>query len=265
VNPAAVKKADAQFHAAHPELGGRQLTMAPADRALRSEWMQAYKAADAEGKAGFGPCDIGNPVIPCATTPVPPPAAPPPVDKPVCSIEVRASQLNKTLDYYHLFIVFTAASGEQFYLRGGPGGDGGGRFFRELSGGSSNASSQGSSGSGSNSSASSDSSDDKAGGPFGAIHTKYGKYEPGTTDWDPAAKAVTIKKDAEACGMYGQLTGQMDAIGAAGIRYNPLGPNSNTTVFTALKNLGLAPAAPGSVWAPGKDQSMNVPAPAATP
>jgi hypothetical protein len=266
MNPAAVKKADAKFHAAHPELGGRQLTMAPGDRGLRAEWMQMYKAEDAAEKAGFGPCPVGNPVLPCgpvavAPAPTPTPAPPP---KPVCSIEVRANQLNSTLDYYHLFIVFTNGAGEQFYLRGGPSA-GGGRVASEMSGGSSNASSACSSGSGSNPSASSDSSDDTAGGPFGAIATQYGKYEPGTIDWDPAAKSVTIKKDEDACALDSALIAQMDAIAASGTRYNPLGPNSNTTVFQALKNLGLAPVTPAGVWAPGKDQEIKVAAPAVAP
>jgi len=168
------------------------------------------------------------------------------------------------LGYYHLFIVFTDASGQQMYLRGGPSGHGGGSST-EVSGGSSNASSQSSSGSGSNSAKSSDSSDDKPGGPFGTIRTQYGKYEPGTIDWDPAAKSMNIKKDADACALYPALVAQMDAVGASQTRYNPIGPNSNTTVFTVLKNMGLDPAVPEGVWAPGKDQSIETSAAGATP
>jgi hypothetical protein len=263
VNPAAVGKANQQFQARHPELGGRQLTMDPADRSLRAEWMALYKAEDAKDKAGFGACGVGNPVVPCPAGATPPPT-PAPLPKPECSIEVRANQLSP-LGYYHLFIVFTDASGQQMYLRGGPGGGTGGSSAGELSGGSSNASSQSSSGSGSNSSKSSDSSDDKPGGPFGSIHTKYGKYEPGTIDWDPAAKSVSIKKDADACALYPALVAQMDAVGASHTRYNPIGPNSNTTVFTVLKNMGLDPAVPEGVWAPGKDQEIETSAAGVTP
>jgi hypothetical protein len=81
--------------------------------------------------------------------------------------------------------------------------------------------------------------------------TKYGPYEPGTIDWDPAAKAVTIESGPAACPRYGQLTAQMDAIATSKTRYNPIGPNSNSTVFTALSNIGLTPATPTDVWAPG--------------
>lgn len=262
MNPAAVRKANAQFHASHPELGGRELTMDAADRQLRAEWMALYKAADAEDKPGFGACNVGDAVAGCPPAKSEPPPKPPPEEKPICSIEVRASQLNSTLDYYHLFIVFTDGAGQQFFLRGGPTAAGG-RLPAELSGGSSNASSQSSSGSGSNSARSSDSSDKEAGGPFGAIGTTYGKYEPGTIDWDPGAKAVTLKKDADACALYGSLVAQMEAITASRTPYNPIGPNSNTTVFTALKNLGLDPVTPDGVWAPGKDQGIKTSPPRA--
>lgn len=270
MNPSAIKQADHLFYARHPELARRPLSMNPSDRNLRREWTEIYRNADAADKKGFRACDIGGVVQPCpqaaAVAPVAAPVAPaspvivtPP---PSCTIEVHANQLSP-LGYYHMFIVFTNAAGEKYYLRGGPSSGGGGtsRSSGEMSGGSSNASSNSSSGSGSNSSASSDSSADTGTGPFGNIVTEYGKYEPGTIDWDPTAKAITVKNDSDACDLYATLMAQMDSITASHTRYNPLGPNSNSTVFTALKNVGITPATPADVWAPGKDIPITVKTP----
>jgi hypothetical protein len=267
MNPRAVRQADEIFHRRHPELGGRQLTMARGDRALRREWMQIYRACEAAHHAGFEPCDVSGAVAPCPPPPEPPasPAAPvpapppvPPPPPPSCTVEVRASELSP-LGYYHLFIVFTDAGGTQHYLRGGPSAGGGGssESSGELSGGSSRGSSRGSSGSGSNTAESSDSSRDTGGGPFGNIVTEYGEYTPDTIDWDPAARAITVSSGPETCALYAQLQAQVDAIESSNTRYNPLGPNSNSTVFTALRNVGITPQAPEGVWAPGADDVID--------
>jgi hypothetical protein len=286
MNPRATKQADDIFYARHPELvespGGkrRPLTMSPADRDLRQEWLQIYKEADEADKKGFAACDVGGAVLPCqaaaapAPTPAPPapaspppaPASPPPAPaqpapKP-CKIEVRANKLS-SLGFYHMFIVFTNAAGQEYYLRGGPSGGGVGmsRSSGEISGGASNSGSQGASGSGSNPSAASDSSGGTGTGPYGDIVTEYGKYEPGTIDWEPGAKSVTIANSTEACAKDTALIAQMDAITASHTRYNPLGPNSNSTVYTALSNVGLTPAVPDGVRAPGKDVPITVAGP----
>jgi len=204
--------------------------MDPADRDLRKEWIAIYNEADAVDKKGFKVCDIGGVVQQCPLTAGPPSATPPPpvvgaplptVPPPSCKIEVRANKLS-WLGYYHMFIVFTNAAGEEFYLRGGPSGKSGG---------------------------------------YGDIVTQYDKYKPGTIDWDPAAKSITVMNDPAACAKDAPLIQQMDAITASHTPYDPLGPNSNSTVFTALRNVGVTPAVPDGVWAPGKDVPIKVSTP----
>jgi hypothetical protein len=269
MNTRAVQQTDDLFYQRHPELVDpgtgerRPLTMDASDRDLRREWMQMYRGADAADKAGFRACDVGGTVQPCpaaAAAPAAPAAAAPP---PECKVEVRANKLS-SLGYYHMFIVFTDENGKEYFLRGGPSGSGGGSAASsgELSGGSSRAGSDSTSGSGSNPSAASDSS--RGGiGPYGDIVTKYGEYLPGTIDYDTGAPAVTVMNGVDACAKYAELTAQMDAITASHTRYNPLGPNSNSVVFTSLKNVGITPKTPDDVWAPGKDAEIDVPAPAA--
>jgi hypothetical protein len=154
--------------------------------------------------------------------------------------------------------VFTDATGQEYYMRGGPGARGparGSGISKELSGGSSHTGTDSSSGSGSNPSSS---SDDTA-GPYGDIVTETGRYEPASTDWDPGAKAITIVNDPTACAKQTDLEDQMRTIQGSKTRYNPMGPNSNSVAFTALKNVGLTPAVPDGVWAPGKDMIIKTP------
>jgi hypothetical protein len=242
----------------------------------------------------LAPCPDALPGPPPA-----PAAAPAPLPKPAppsCSVEVRANKLS-TLGYYHMFVVYTDETGKQYYFRGGPsaGGPGSSGLSSELSGGSSHtgsvkssasssessqsssqssqspdssqSSSSDSSGSsrpsqpsGSNPSSSSDSSGGGGGGgPFGYIVTQYGEYKPGTIDWDPGAKAVTVESSPGTCGKYDDLKKAFDGVAASKTRYNPLGPNSNSTVFSALKNVGIAPQLPDDVWAPGYDTPIDIP------
>jgi hypothetical protein len=76
MGPDAVRIANQHLWAAHPEIGGRQLTMDPSDATLRVEWLKFYKEA-----ATVSPPPPG--VAPAPATP-PPPApvvvacAPPP-------------------------------------------------------------------------------------------------------------------------------------------------------------------------------------------
>jgi len=186
-----------------------------------------------------------------------------------CKVEVKATQLGHIagIHWYHLFIVFTDQDGEQYFFRGGPGKSpslGGSKLSGELSGGSSHsasggtsdASTSGKSGSGSNPSSASDSED---GGPYGTIHTKSGKYEPGTIDYDPEAKSVEVASGPDACKYKDKLEEQMKLIQDSNTRYSPLGPNSNSTVFTALRNVSIDPKVPDGVWAPGARTHISVP------
>lgn len=176
-------------------------------------------------------------------------------DKP-CKVEVRANALS--LGSYHLFIVFTNQEGKEYFFRGGPSGGGpssSSGVSGELSGGSSRNGSESTSGSGSNTNRASDSG---GSGPYGYIVTTHGDYVEGTIDYEVGAPSVVINHSAAACAMYDKLIGQMAAIDAAKIRYAPLGPNSNSVVYTALKNVGLTPAVPSGVWAPGKDTPLKL-------
>lgn len=184
-----------------------------------------------------------------------------------CKIQVRATELNSTLGYSHLYLVYTDAEGKEHYARGGPSAGGPGSssgVSGQLSGGSShNSSANGSnsSTSGGSASGSNPSTSGKRGGPYGHIVTESGLYEEGTIDWDPNAKSVDVLTGADACKKWEEIEKQMIAINDSKTAYSPLGPNSNSTVYTALKNVGIKPAVPSGVWAPGKDVSIKVATP----
>jgi len=171
------------------------------------------------------------------------------------TIEVRTNVIGNAPivgEYSHAFIVYTNSEGEEFYLRGGPDGGGGSssRPISDVTGGST-ANPGGSSGSSNGSSNPSRSGDLSSGRPFGNIDTEYGPYVPGTIDWNPNADSVVVARGEDLSGVYEQLKDQMDKIEDADIRYSPLGPNSNSTVATALDNVGIEPQLPAGVNAPG--------------
>ena len=171
-----------------------------------------------------------------------------------CKIEVRASEIGAIFgkSYSHLFIVFTDKDGIEYYLRGGPSGQTGSSGLSSgLSGGSSHSSSRGSSGSGSNP------SNSLSGSPWGYITTEYGQYLPGTIDYDPEAKSIQVASGTESCSGYRKLMEEMEKINNAHVDYNPLGPNSNSVVFTTLKNIGITPKLPEDVWAPGYETPIT--------
>ena len=285
MNPNAVNQADDQFYKMHPELidpvtlKRQPLSMDTKDAKLRAEWMVNYKAADDAEKNGFATCEVGGVLTRCPASVTPAPARPSPPLPVSCKVEVWANKLS-SLGYYHMFIVFTDGAGKEYYLRGGPSPSapvGSGASTMEISGGSSHAGTVGSSKSvggsshstdssgssdsshatGSNPSASSDSSGGGGGGPFGYIVTEYGEYLPGTIDWDTDAKSTTVESGPRSCGRYAELQAQMDKITDSKTRYNPMGPNSNSTVFTALNNVGITPVAPDDVWVPGSGMTIS--------
>jgi hypothetical protein len=53
------------------------------------------------------------------------------------------------------------------------------------------------------------------------------------------------------------LNEQVDAVNRAQIDYNPTGPNSNTFVGTATKNVGINFKAPDHIWLPGVDSDLS--------
>lgn len=195
-----------------------------------------------------------------------------------CKVEVRSLPVaGGAFHARHLFIITTDASGTEYVLRGGPSKNNVPMPVSQLSGNSSQIGSQESSGSGSNPSASdSDSSGSKStgsnslgsnlsdsddGGVYGTIYAKdYGKYAPGVQDWYPDAERISVAEGPGWCNARERLATEMDSITAAKIPYRPLGPNSNSTVFTALKNIGIEPKVPEGIWAPGASQYLETPA-----
>jgi len=139
------------------------------------------------------------------------------------SIEVRVNLavnvpgLPRAGDPYHLYIVYTDARGQEYFLRGGPE-----RNNPAL--------------------------DHK---PWGNIKTQFGAYRDGTIDWNPSAKRVQVYQGADAEAVFQQLKRQFEAIGRGGIRYAPLGQNCNSCVGTSLRNVGLPVKTPPGLWVPG--------------
>jgi hypothetical protein len=162
-------------------------------------------------------------------------------------IEVRANKIGQipgSNPYYHSFIVLTDSSGKETYYRAGP----------ENGGGSSAASSGAS---GSNRTSGSSGSSNRSG--FGKIVAESGSYVPGTIDYNTDATVIYSKNLSaeEFARIKTGLTNQVDAVNRAQIDYNPTGPNSNTFVGTATKNVGINFKAPDHIWLPGVDSSLS--------
>lgn len=130
----------------------------------------------------------------------------------MCRIEVRSTPV--LLPARHAYIITTDLDGSQKVFRGGP-----------LGGcpGISN--------------------------PFGDINAQSVPYNPKAPDWDPGnVKSVTVENDGLSCAPYDNvLYAVARGINAAGIAYNPIGANSNSTVRAGLDALGF-PQAGGSLW-----------------
>jgi RHS repeat-associated protein len=138
----------------------------------------------------------------------------------LCKIEVRYAQLfeiiglGSPIKIYHSYLVTTDTDRTQKYFRGGPS-----RF----------------------------------GIPnWGPIKTQFGNYVPGTVDWDPGTPPTDIILNNNApCGCYNSTLEQAAKdLNEAKVPYDPLGPNSNTTVDFGLQRLDLGGHRP-SVIAPG--------------
>jgi|GEM_PF-2623061 len=175
-------------------------------------------------------------------------------------IEVRATDIGSAVDYYHLFIVYTVTDNSghsiEYILRGGPSisNNSLGAAIPEVTGGSSGQVSGNPLASG-------------GGRPYGDVVTYEGQYtSENKIDWDPSALRTTIIEGSQSQieTYFLALEQQMSAIDAAGYRYNPVQSNSNTTVFTALENVGLTPKLPKDasgheVWAPGYNTNFKTP------
>jgi hypothetical protein len=164
------------------------------------------------------------------------------------SIEVRANYLGDLPGFdphYHLVIVVDDGNGNKTYYRGGP----------EQGGSSvgSSAATTGTNGSGRSTGGSS------GGSGFGDIITEYGPYVPNSIDYDPNAKVIyrAALRPEDVANVKNSLANQMNAIQAAKIDYWPTGPNSNSVVGTAMRNvLNIDLQVPKGMWIPGIDQQL---------
>jgi hypothetical protein len=160
------------------------------------------------------------------------------------SIQVRANRLGQlpgSDPHYHLYIVVNDGKGNLTYYRGGPSGDGG------SSGGSSGAT-RGTTSSGRSSGESG----------FGKIETEYGAHVPGSIDYQEDSRVIhqSNLNPGDVSRVKANLASQMDAIEGANINYFPTGPNSNSVVGTATRNMGLDVQIPSGMWVPGVETQL---------
>jgi hypothetical protein len=168
------------------------------------------------------------------------------------SIQVRANYILKAPNFdaaYHLFITVDDGNGNVTYYRGGPATHG--SSSRGSSGSSSRGSSESSSGGSSGSSRSSESGSQK-------LVTDYGLYIKGSVDYNENALTIYQAKvnPEDLSRVKNHLTNQMNLIQKAKINYFLTGPNSNSTVGTALRNMGINLKIPEGIWVPGFDQQL---------
>jgi hypothetical protein len=185
------------------------------------------------------------------------------------SIQVRANYIVKAPNFdaaYHLFITVDDGNGNVTYYRGGPATHGSsGRDSSGSSSGSSSGGSSGSSSGGSGGSSSGSSSGGSSGGSSGSsesgsqkLVTDYGFYVKGSVDYNENALIIYQAKinPEDISRVKNYLTNQMNLIQKAKINYFITGPNSNSTVGTALRNMGINVRIPKGIWVPGFEQQL---------
>jgi hypothetical protein len=144
----------------------------------------------------------------------------------LCKVELRYSS-GFMGQAYHAFITVSEGSNTNFY-RGGPER---GRSSSRASGGVSDTSGR---------------------NAFGDLVTRYGKYQPGTIDWDPSAVRQTVLDNDKPCECYDKcLAATMDAMRAAHVKYHFMGPNSNTVASQGIRRCVVKPQPEPNVYAPG--------------
>ena len=121
---------------------------------------------------------------------------------------------------HHLFVVWQGEDGKEMFLRGGPGNPKLGPLVEDSMG-------------------------------FKAIHCLCGPYVPGSIDWNPAAKSVTVATGYRQ-ESYQKMVTACQTITFMGIGYRATGPNSNTVARTLLAVLNIPPKKP-DVLTPGWD------------
>jgi len=142
-------------------------------------------------------------------------------------IDVRSSysgsQRDKVRSRIHLFIVYTASNGEQWYLRGGPGEAG------------------------------------EDGLADGYTTADIGRYAPGSLDWDPDASSVTVMTGQAAAGKFDAMVEAAHACDDANVPYQMVtrrvkleGENCNATAYTILTRAGVPAKRPSGVHPGGR-------------
>jgi Domain of unknown function DUF11 len=132
-----------------------------------------------------------------------------------CEVQTLATHIGALPGFvpiYHTFILYTAADGTQTGFRGGPA----------------------------------------HGGPdYGDILVESAPYNSNFIDYTPGAPAATDLLGPGACGTDASFQATVTQINAAHIKYEPLGPNSNSVAFTMLANAKLPEDKPAFTIAPG--------------
>lgn len=144
---------------------------------------------------------------------VPPPGGSGPAPAATCRIDVRANRVPAAPVAYHLFIVTVWNGRDEYYFRGGP----------------------------------------STNNPrnFGIIKVQWGRYVKGTPDWNPKAKSLTVMRGTVPgvnCRTRNPCFAKWSkAINDRAIKYKATGPNSNSTVYTLLKNCDVPAKKPVTV------------------
>ena len=155
----------------------------------------------------------------------------------VARLELMASAGGKVggVTWHHLFLVATDASGRQAYLRAAPQC----LPLERLAGRKSALGDAG------------ENYEPSPAGPYGVIAFSSGPYEPGGTDFDPAAANVTLASGSASAQLWEKAGEAAKAIGAEQISYDPIGRGGNWAIMEALRRCGVEAALPPKRWAPG--------------
>jgi hypothetical protein len=147
---------------------------------------------------------------------------------PTCRVDVRAADVLGGVAK-HLFVVWHGPQGLYKYYRGGPDRHSASRSHSS-SGSRNNAPRR--------------------------IVTEYGSYKPGTIDYDPQARSVTVLLGHAACDKGPCFAAQARRIKKRHLVYHSLGPNSNSVAHTLLVKCHVPVGNADLFRAPGFDKVL---------
>jgi hypothetical protein len=155
----------------------------------------------------------------------------------VVRVELMASAVGKIggVTWHHLFLVAADESGEKSYLRAGPE-----CLPVEMLAGRKTQYG--------------DPLEDyepSPAGPYGVITFSSGTYEPGGTDFDPAAANVMLADGSAAGALWAKLRQAARALQEEQIPYDPVGKGANWALMETLRRCEVKAALPPKRWAPG--------------